>query len=233
MILIFDNNSYRLNELCKKFRFADLPVRGASFDDWEYYNKPLITIVMYPNPSDVKYISDTLFKQNTRGVFVFKKDIPEKKYCKNYIISPNGAEVSVEKIKEIIENEYGYNLKSDFINYILLEEGYDDIYFGHAHILLKKHETKIVRFLAYNSGRIFTTDEIMEYLHLKIKEETLKVYISVINSKCTEAYREDLVLKKAEGYCITSCILRRALTKDEYLKKISKKLKRAKRFRPF
>ncbi|MBQ8738032.1 MAG: helix-turn-helix domain-containing protein [Clostridia bacterium] len=223
MILIFDDNSFRLNDLCKKLRFSNFPVKGAAYADWEYYNKPIITVFMYPSPSDVKYMSSTMLNQNTRAVFVFKKDIPEKKYCRNYIISPNGDELTAEKIKEIILKEYNYNFESDFINLILIEDGHDDIYFGHRHIPLVHHESIIVKFLAYNSGRVFTTDEIIEYLNLKISEATLKVYISNINSKCTRSYREDLILKKSVGYCITPAILRRGLKNEEIKRKIDRK----------
>ena len=202
MILIFDNNQHRLNRLCKDIRYSDLPVKGASYEDWEYYTKPIVTILIFPKPSEIKYFTDVLSRQNTVCVLVLKKDIPEKRYSKNFIISPDGM-ITPSQIKEIIQREYQYTFHSDFINYILIDEEEEDIYFGYRQLFLLKREYSIVRFFAYNRKKIFSIDDIFDYLHLKIKEDTFLKYISAINIKCLRQYRENIIIKNNFGYGIS------------------------------
>ena len=101
--------------------------------------------------------------------------------------------------------ETEYNLFHDMINYILVDEEEKDIYFGGKKLFLTDGEYKIVKFFAYNREKMFTIDEILDYLHLRkrVSENTFYVYISNINSKCYDQHREDIIIRTTYGYGIS------------------------------
>ncbi len=204
MILIFDDNEYRRQELCKKMYMADLFVRGESYEHCEYLAKPLVTVLISPDVEQIKYFSSVLMRQNTIPVLVIKRSIPEARLFRNVIIDENG-EITPKQIIDIIKKETEYNLFHDMINYILVDEEEKDIYFGGKKLFLTDGEYKIVKFFAYNREKMFIIDEILDYLHLRkrVSENTFYVYISNINSKCYDQHREDIIIRTTYGYGIS------------------------------
>ncbi|MBO5374225.1 MAG: hypothetical protein J6A54_02095 [Clostridia bacterium] len=202
MILIFDDNSFRLQKNCKKIRLDGFFVKGDSYEHCEYITKPMLTVLVSPEHTKIAQYMRDFSAEKTICVLVLKKEIPEMQYARNVIISPDG-EINTKDLIKIIKSEYGYNLCHDMINYILIDEEDKDVYFGNKRLFLTDKEYEIVRFFAYNRAKKFTIDEINEYLHLKIKETTFSSYISKINTKCYNQHREDIILRTSYGYGIT------------------------------
>ncbi len=205
MILIFDNNEYRLNKLCKSFYMDNLYVKGESYEHCEYITKPLVTVLICPSIDDISRYARDFSTEGTICIFVLKRECHEAKGLKNVIIN-NDGEITPKQVREIILKEYGYNLESDLVNYILIDEEDKDIYFGMKQLYLTDREYEIVRFFAYNRRKMFTIDEILDYMHLKgrVGEITFSSYVSRINSKCYKQNREDIIIRTTYGYGITS-----------------------------
>ena len=205
MILIFDDNEYRLERLVKKFRLADFYVKGETYEYCDYITKPLVTILVSPNPSNIEHYVKQCAREDTICIIVLKRDIPEAKFARNVIIDRD-CEISTEQILNIISSESGYNLRLDLVNYILIDDEEKDIYFGNKKLYLKDREYEIVRFFAYNRRKMFTIDEILDYMHLRkrVAENTFSSYVSNINSKCYDQNREDIILRSTYGYGITN-----------------------------
>ena len=204
MILIFDDNSYRREALCKKIYMNDLYVRGESYEHCEYITKPLITILVCPSPSEASRYLKIFSAEGTTCVFVLKREISELKGYRNVFINKEG-EITPSQVREIINQEYKYNLKNDYMNYMLIDEDEKDVYFGAKKLFLTDREYSIVKFFAYNPKRMFTIDEILDYMHLRkrVSETTFYSYVSCINSKCYKQNREDIILRTTYGYGIT------------------------------
>ena len=220
MILIFDDNEYRLHDNVKVFRFADIPVKGASYEDCEYYTKPMVVILVAPKPSEIQRYMREFSGPSTVCVLLLRKDITEAKFSRNVIIDSN-LKITPSQVMEIIKKEFGYNMYSDMINHILVDEEDKDVYFGGKRLWLEKREYKIARFFVYNQNKIFTIDDVHDYLHMRIKLRTLNDYISRINGKCEDAYREKLIIRHPFGFGITKVtgIVPHAKLKKSELKK--------------
>lgn len=205
MILIFDDNKYRLENLCKKLRLSDFYVKGESYEYCEYITKPLVTILVSPKPSEIQRYLSQFSKEDTLCIFVVKRETSETKNLRNVIIDEN-CEINSKQVSEIINREFNFNLKHDLINYILIDEEEKDIYFGNKKLYLLPREYQIVRFFAYNRRKMFTIDEIFEYMkfQLSVNENTFSSYISKINSKCYKQKRENIILRTKYGYGITN-----------------------------
>lgn len=224
MILVFDNNQYRLEKTCRNLRNEDLPTKGASYEDCEYHTTPIITVLVCPNPREIKYLTSNLTRQGTVCVLVLKKSIPEAKCVRNVIIDPD-AKITATQIKEIMRAEYGYTLEEDVVNDIYISHADREIYFIGTCLGVQKREFSIIRFFAYNRKKIFTIDDILEYLHLKIKPESFNCYVSTINGRCRSVHREDIILRDNFGYGITPVTGHFEL-QDKELKKALEELKK-------
>lgn len=202
MILIFDDNKYRLHDIVKVFKFADIPVKGASYEDCEYYTKPMVTILVSPKASEIQRYMRDFSGPSTVCILLLKRDIREARYSRNVIINPN-LKITPDEVFEIVKKEFGYNMYQDLINYIYIDDENKDIYFGGKRLWLEKREYKVARFFIYNQNKIFTVDDALEYLHLRVTPRTLSDYISAINGKCKANYRERLIIRHPFGYGVT------------------------------
>lgn len=203
MILIFDDNKYRAEECCKEFKDSLLPTISRRYDDFEYVTKPMLTILVCPSPENIEYYLKRLSEENTYAVVVLKRD-ERIKGLKTDIIVDSKAKASVEKIKKIIKDNFGYSFTSDIANNILFKEKNKSIYIFGTLLSLSKNEYEILRFLAYNRGKTFSYDEIIEYINLRnnIKSTSFYTYVSRINSKSLNEAREKIIICKKTGYQI-------------------------------
>lgn len=225
MVLIFDDNAYRRDKICKDFRYDDLPTKGASYEDWQYYTFPIITVFVAPKPSEIPSIVSTLSRKATIPVFVLKNPALETKYARNVIIDPD-AKFTSSQIKEIIAREYDYKLEEDKVNHIYISHQDQEIYFLGSKLGVAKREFSIIRFFAYNKGKVFTIDDILEYLHLKIKLETFSCYVATINGKCRSVYREDIIVRHNYGYGVTH-VTGEFVPTAEVIKEVKNKMKKS------
>lgn len=204
MILIFDENKFRLQKTVKRFNIEGFPTIGRDYEDYDYYTKPMITVLVCPDRAEIEHY---MRARDTIYILVLKRPIPELKYARNVIIDPS-AEVTIEQIKEIVLKEYNFNFKLDIVKCIAIDEEANEICFGGADLLLEKREYNIVRFFTYNEGKRFTIDEIFEYLNLqrKIKHKTFQSYVAGINAKCAMQNRESIILRNSYGYKLTHIV---------------------------
>lgn len=201
MILVFDDNKFRLKNICKELRFSNLPVKGESYENCEYITKPMVTVLIAPEAGKIEHYINQTRSQNTLCILVLKNDIPEKKYAVHTIINPDGM-ITPEQVKDIIKKKYDYDFVADTVNRIKMAEDKRDVYYCYKRLYLTAREYEIVRFFAYNTGKVFTFDEISEYLHLKnrVKSNTFDTYISKINCKCHYAIRGNIIIRSSYGY---------------------------------
>lgn len=203
MVLIFDNNDFRINTIRKAFRMQDFPMLGKEYEYYKYYTKPLLTVLINPKKSELKkYLNE----KNTVIVVVSNKKDRIFDNVKYVIINENCI-FTPEQAKEIIFNEYGFDFKLDSVNCITVADDKDgkNIYFGGKNLSLTPRLFFILRFFVYQRHKIFRTDEILEYLFIEnhVSGETLDGYISIINRKSRAVDREKLILSEETGYRIT------------------------------
>ena len=225
MVLVFDDNAYRRKKTRIELIYNDLPTKGASYEDWQYYTFPIITVFVAPKPSEIPYIVSELSNKATVPVFVLKKSVTEARYARNVIIDPN-LEITPSQIKEIIEREYGYKLKEDIVNHIYISHADQEIYFLGAKLGAAKREFLLIRFFAYNKGKVFSVDDVLEYMHLKVKVETLSSYVGTIAGKCRSIYREDIIVRHNYGYGITH-VTGEFFPTEEEIRRVKNKMKKS------
>ena len=201
MVLIFDDNEFRRKEIKRALRDTEICFKIENYEHWEYLTKPIVTVFVMPKQSEIDYMVRNVSSQGTIAVSLLKREPQKSEFFRRIIISED-AKLDPDAIREIIKNEYGYNLKEDLIGRVLVDEEYKDIYFGAKRLFLTKTEYKIARFLAYNPKKTFTDEEIIEYAHLKITSASLSKYVSYINGKCRDSYRKRLILRTSYGYLI-------------------------------
>lgn len=202
MVLIFDDNQYRRDKICRALRNDDLPTKGVGFEDWQYYTFPMVTVLFCVKASEIYSFSKELVRQGTIPIFVLKKNVPETKFARHVILHPD-AQITSEQIKEIVKTELGYTFEEDTINKIYVSHTDREIYFIGSRLGVEKRQFSIIRFFAYNPKRIFTVDDIFEYLNLRVKLETFEKYVGTINGKCKAIYREDIIISNSFGYGIS------------------------------
>ena len=201
MVLIFDDNEFRRKEIKRSLRGTEISFKIENYENWEYLTKPLLTIFVMPKASEIDYYTRSLKSQGTIVASLLKREPPKSENFRRIIISDNCI-ITPEMVRKIIKNEYGYNLKQDFVGNALVDEEDQDIYYARKRLFLTKTEYKIARFLAYNPKKTFTDEEIIEYTALKISPSSLSKYVSYINGKCRNNYRKPLILRTSYGYLI-------------------------------
>ena len=201
MVLIFDDNEFRRKELKRALRDTEINFKIDTYENWEYLTKPILTVFIMPKPSEIDYLVRSISSQGTVAVSLLKREPAKTGTFRRNILSEDGM-LTADVIRDIIKNEYGYNLKQDFVGNALIDEEDNDIYFARKRLFLTKTEYKIARFLAYNPQKTFTDEEILEYTGLKISPSSISKYVSYINHKCKENYRKPLILRTSYGYCI-------------------------------
>lgn len=199
MILVVDSNSYRREKLSRYFRYDGLPSMCIGYEDFEMYTKPLVTLLVDPSRDFLLKIKSSL---NTHIIVVNKTQRNNDVRTDLRRIYKADGMVSSDEIKEEIKNYYGYDLKTDKINHVMLLDSEKDVIYTLERLYLKEREYKVLKFFLYNVGKVFPIYEIFEYLHFngRIKEDTFVSYVKCINRKCKREYRERLIYKRTLGY---------------------------------
>lgn len=199
MILFVDSNKYRRDRLSRICRTNDLPAMGIGYDDYDFYTKPLVTILIDPQKS---FIKDLKRNERTLYIVVVKKEEYLTLYHDLYVYYDPKGEIHFEKIYEIIKSQTNYNLYEDIENHICISMEKTDAYCDGCRLFLCKTDFKILRFFFYNYGKIFRYDEIFEYLHYsdRIKTKTFDGYTQRINRSCARNAVENVISKRKLGY---------------------------------
>lgn len=199
MVLFIDSNTYRREKLARSCRTNDMPSMAIGYEDYKYYTKPLITVLVDPSKSFMQNLNRY---ENTFYLVIVKRDEHLSLYpglCST--VEPTGY-IKPEKIKNIISDNLGFSLSDDYYNRVHINYPEEKIFVQNEKLYLTKTELKILRFFLYNSERTFRYDEIFEYLHYtnRIKIKTFDGYTQSINRESDKRRRERLIFKHREGY---------------------------------
>ncbi|MBQ9744968.1 MAG: hypothetical protein IJW19_07580 [Clostridia bacterium] len=199
MVLIVDSNEYRRVKLARRCRTNDIPAMSIGYDDFNYYTKPLVTVLIDPSKAFMQQLNKT---EKTLFVVVVKREDQISLYQDICTVCNSIGEITPEQIREVILNNYGYTLNEDSFNCIYINYDNKLCRVRNKKLFITKTELKIIRFFLYNYERIFRYDEIFEYLHYtdRIKIKTFDGYTQAINRKSDKAHREHLIFKRKTGY---------------------------------
>jgi hypothetical protein len=112
MVLIFDDNEFRRKELKRALRYTEINFKIDTYENWEYLTKPILTVFIMPKPSEIDYLVRSISSQGTVPVSLLKREPTKTGTFRRIIVSEDGK-LTADLIRDIIKNEYGYNLKQD------------------------------------------------------------------------------------------------------------------------
>ncbi len=199
MVLFVDSNKFRREKLSRRCRTSDLPSMSINYEEFDCFVKPLVTVLIDPTKS---FMKDLKRSERTLYIIIVKKEEYLTLYpglCVHYDIK---GEISPEEICELIRAHTGYNLSEDMDNHVCVDMKIKDAFCDNKRLYLGKTDFKILRFFFYNYGKIFTYDEIFEYLHYtgKIVTKTFDGYVQRINRSCIRNLVENAIAKRTVGY---------------------------------
>jgi len=199
MVLFVDSNKFRREKLSRRCRTSDLPSMSIEYADFDYYIKPLVTVLVDPQRAFMNKLNRN---ENTLYIVVVKKEEYLSLYPDLCVHFDPMGEITPEKIRDFIISKTRFNLREDIENFVCISMIDNDAYCDGARLFLGKTDFKIIRFFFYNYGKIFRYDEIFEYLHYtgRIKTKTFDGYTQRINRKCISNAVENAIAKRKTGY---------------------------------
>jgi len=199
MVLFVDSNKFRREKLARMCRTEDLPAMSIGFEDYKYYTKPLVTVLVDPPKSFTATLNRN---ERTLFIVVIKREEQRKYYSDMCTVTDDSGMIYPEKITEIIKERTEFNLVKDIFTYLYMNmEEKEPILDGKV-LFLTKTQFKILRFFFYNNQRTFRYDELFEYFHYngRIKYKTFDGHVQSINRHSRYRHREQLIFKRRTGY---------------------------------
>ena len=199
MVLIVDSNEYRRNKTSRYLRYDLIPSMSIGYEDFMYYTKPLITVLIDPSN---EFVSNLKLNKETLYIAIYKNDRSRDNNKSLYTLVNTNGTVSTKEVTEIVYRHFGFDMKNDMIDHIAIFDDINQIAHNGKRVKLCKREYRVLKFFFYSQNKTFTLHEIENYLGFdgKIKDETLISYIMKINTKCKLVNRCKLIHKHKSGY---------------------------------
>ncbi|MBU3136392.1 response regulator transcription factor [Clostridium gasigenes] len=126
----------------------------------------------------------------------------------DFITKPYNTQILLARINSLLKRAYPNVTSMDVIehNGISLNMLTSKMKYENNEIELTKNETKILRYLLINKGKIVSRVDIMEYLwdsSLFVNDNTLTVNMTRVKNKCEEIGVKDFIkTKRGQGYIV-------------------------------